>query len=181
MATVTKQTLGPPGPNAENPNRVELTVKEHREALTLIAGLFGIDTTADTDPLIDKPMIAKLAGVAEGTPGQWEQRTREQREKVPFPVPDDTRYPDKPQWRAISTVIACFLKPSNRWPQGVVARESTRVTERYTFAQLDGLDSDLAEEVRQLGGNDDRQRSLQGWRGWRTRLANEAAAATPEV
>lgn len=181
MSTVTKQKQGPPGPNATNPNRDPLTDQERTEALELIGELFGIDTDADDDPFIDKPMIAKLAGVADGTPGQWEQRTREGREKVAFPPPDDTRYPDKPQWRAVSTVIECFLKPSQRWPRGVVARESTRVTERYGIKELRQLDRELANEVTKLGGGDNRQRSLQGWRGWRTRLANEATAATPEV
>lgn len=159
---------------ASGNNPYALTRAERAEALNLIAELFGIDTDAEPDPLIDKPMIAKLAGVSEGTPGQWEQRTREGREKVPFPPADDTRYPDKPQWRAISTIIEGFLKPSDRWPRGVVARESTRATERYSFAELRRQEPDLAKEIKALNGNDDRVRSLQGWRGWRTRLANEA-------
>lgn len=160
----------------ENTHHVRLTNAERAEALNLIGELFGINTQLDDDPLIDKPMIAKLAGVSEGTPGQWEQRTREGREKVPFPVADDPRYPDKPQWRAISTIIEGFLKPSNRWPRGSVARESTRATERFTYAQLVQQDSQLAGEISALWGADNRTRSLQGWRGWRTRLANEAEA-----
>lgn len=156
-------------------NYQPLTGEEWAAALALISELFGIDTAEDSDPLIDKPMIAKLAGVAEGTPGQWEQRTREGTEKVPFPEADDTRYPDKPQWRAISTIIERFLNPSGRWPRGVVARESTRVTERYSYAKLAQLDASLAAEVAALGGNDRRERSIQGWRGWRTRLANQAS------
>lgn len=147
------------------------------EAHRLIRELFGIDTNTDPDPLIDKPMIAKLAGVAEGTPGQWEQRTREGTEKVPFPPADDPRYADKPQWRAISTIIERFLNPSGRWPRGAVARESTRVTERHSYAQLARLDANLAAEVAALGGNDRRLRSIQGWRGWRTRLRNQAGDA----
>lgn len=160
----------------EHPNHERLTDAERAEALNLIGQLFGIDTQQDDDPLIDKPMIAKLAGVSEGTPGQWEQRTREGREKVPFPKADDPRYPDKPQWRAISTIIEGFLKPSNRWPRGTVARESTRATERLAYAELVQADSKLAGEIARLKGADNRVRSLQGWRGWRTRLANEAAA-----
>lgn len=160
----------------ENTHYERLTNAERAEAHNLISDLFGINTELDEDPLIDKPMIAKLAGVAEGTPGQWEQRTREGKEKIPFPEADDPRYPDKPQWRAISTIIEGFLKPSNRWPRGSVARESTRATKRYTYAELVRVDNTLAGEVSSLGGADNRVRSLQGWRGWRTRLANEAAA-----
>jgi hypothetical protein len=57
-----------------------------------------------------------------------------------------------------------------------VARESTRAAVRYTYAELVQEDSKLAGEIASLWGADDRSRSLQGWRGWRTRLANEAAA-----
>lgn len=160
----------------KNPHYERLTNAERAEALNLIGELFGIDTSSGDDQLIDKPMIAKLAGVSEGTPGQWEQRTREGREKVPFPMADDTRYPDKPQWWAIGTIIQLFLKPSNRWPRGSVARESTRATERFTYAELVQVDAQLAGEIASLWGADDRSRSLQGWRGWRTRLTNEAAA-----
>ena len=91
-----------------------LTPRERTEALTLIAELFGIFN--EDDPLIDMPMIAELAGVAIGTPGAWQQRTRAGKERVPFPPPDDPRYHDKPQWRAVSTIIEGFLLPSQRWP-----------------------------------------------------------------
>lgn len=159
------------------PNGYQLTAEERAEVHSLLRELFGIDTDRDPDPLIDKPMIARLAGVSVGTPGQWEQRTREGKEKIDFPEPDEQRYRDKPQWHAVSTIVQRFLKPTGRWPRGAVARLSTRATERYTFTQLIELDPKLAAEIRELNVADGKPRSIQGWRGWRTRTRNERDAA----
>lgn len=86
----------------------------------------------EQDPLIGLPQIAQLAGVAANTPMIWRQRSRGDytgpgKLKKPFPQPDDDRYSDKPQWRAISTVLD-WLWETKRWPRGSVARESTRGT-----------------------------------------------------
>lgn len=133
----------------------------------------GYDPEQDEDPLIDMPMIAKLAGVAAGTPGAWQQRTREGKERVAFPDPGDTRYPDKPQWFAVSQIVAGFLKPSDRWPRGAVARESTRAgaRPRLAFPQLVQQEPELAAKIWELRANDNLPRTVQGWRSLCTRRA----------
>lgn len=151
-----------------------LTVEELDSAYEALREILpGYDPAIDDDPLIDMPMVARLAGVAAGTPGAWQQRTREGKERVAFPDPGDTRYPDKPQWYAVSQIVAAFLKPSNRWPRGVVAREQTRAgaQPRLTFVQLAAQEPALAEELFALGVQDAKARTLQGWRGLRTRSA----------
>lgn len=137
------------------------------------------DADEDDDPLIDMPMIAKLAGVAPGTPGAWQQRTREGKERVAFPDPADTRYADKPQWRAVSQIVVGFLIPSRRWPRGAVAREQTRAdaVPRMTLAELRRVDRELARQLRALGHRDQRARTLQGWRSLRTRRAGQQTPA----
>jgi hypothetical protein len=129
----------------------------------------------DPDPLIDAPMFAHLAGVAPNTPGAWQQRTKEGKEKVPFPEPAEPKYRDKPQWGAISQALR-YLMDSGRWPRGVVARENTRAgsgRERISFSDLTDVDRDLALALASLGANDNRPRTLQGWRSLRTRRATE--------
>lgn len=133
----------------------------------------------DPDPLIDAPMLAELAGVAPNTPGAWQQRTKEGREKVAFPEPGEDKYRDKPQWFAISQALR-YLMDSGRWPRGVSARESTRAgagRERLMYAELAALDPTLAGQLAELNANDRRARTLQGWRSLRTRRAHEADRA----
>jgi hypothetical protein len=153
----------------------KLTVEARAEALLLIRGLFGIDTSNDADPLIDMPMIAELAGVAIGTPGAWQQRTKAGTERIPFPPPDDHRYHDKPQWRAITTIIEGFLGPSGRWPRGTAARESTRIerphtrraatsTTRTGLSGLRRTEPELADQLAYLRLDDGQVRTLGGWR-----------------
>lgn len=161
----------------ETPGRPPFTEAQRQEVRDLVAELFGI--TGEDDPLIDMPMIAELAGVAPGTPGAWQQRTKEGTERVPFPEPHDPRYLDKPQWHAVRFVEE-FLWPSGRWEngRGSVARENTRVTKRYTHKQLKKAMPELADAISDLGAVDDKSRSIQGWRSHRTR-ATKAAAAKP--
>lgn len=172
---MSEETAGPA--EEEAPARPAFTDQQRQEVRDLVAELFGI--TGEDDPLIDMPMIAELAGVAPGTPGAWQQRTREGTERIPFPAPHDDRYLDKPQWRAVRFVEE-FLWPSGRWEKGrgTVARTSTRVTKRYTFKQMSKVNPELAAEIVQLGVHlaDDKVRSLQGWRSHRTRAANAKEA-----
>lgn len=151
-----------------------LSIQEQDEALDLIAGLFGIDTVADTDPLIDMPMIAELAGVSPGTPGAWQQRTKKGIERVAFPEPADDRYEDKPQWNALSQIVAGFLKPSGRWPRGTAAR--TRAP-RISFDTLKNEHPTTADALKGLRGDDGRARTVQGWRARLTTLRNNAPDA----
>ena len=141
---------------------------------TLATIIPGWDVDEDDDPLIDMPMIAELAGVASGTPSAWQQRTREGKERVPFPEPADTRYRDKPQWRAVSQIVVGFLKPSGRWPRGKAAREQTRADAqvKLTLAQLRQADRELWRQLKELGHRDSKARTIQGWRSLRTRRAN---------
>jgi hypothetical protein len=167
------------GGQAVETMRWKLTDEEKAEALNLLTELFGIDTTDDPDPLIDIPMIAELAGVAPGTPDAWRQRTRSGMERIPFPEPGDHRYKDKPQWYAITQVIQGFLLPSGRWPRGHIGRAGTRVSDadRLDYAQLALADQELALEIARFGAIDGKRRSLQGWRGWRTRAKRATQAA----
>jgi hypothetical protein len=137
----------------------------------------GWEPADDPDPLIDAPMFAHLAGVAPNTPGAWQQRTKEGKEKEPFPEPGEDKYKDKPQWFAISQALA-YLRSSGRWPRGVAARENTRAghgRERITYRDLATLDRDLAVQLAALNANDGAARTIQGWRSLRTRRATEAA------
>lgn len=154
-----------------------LSVEELDEIYAALSEIIpGWTPEEDEDPLIDMPMIARLAGVAAGTPGAWQQRTREGKEAVPFPKPDDTRYADKPQWRAVSTIVVGFLKKSNRWPRGAVSRPRTRAdaVPRLTLSELRQVDKELARDLRALGHKDQRSRTIQGWRSLRTRRFNAA-------
>lgn len=83
-----------------------------------------IDLTKESDPLIDQPMIAALAGVQNATVYQWLTRSKAGLLLPAFPEPDDSRYVDKPQWRAISTVVN-WLWP-RRWPPGASGRPESR-------------------------------------------------------
>jgi hypothetical protein len=99
------------------------------QALEYLRKQYCLDPS-DNDPLISLPQIAALAGVAPNTPTIWRQRSKEGytgpgKHREPFPAPDDKRYSDKPQWRAISTVLHWLVK-TRRWPRGAVAREVTR-------------------------------------------------------
>jgi hypothetical protein len=167
----------------ETASRPPFTEAMCQEVRDLVAELFGI--TGEEDPLIDMPMIAELAGVAPGTPGAWQQRYGADRSVPgaavmhPFPEPHDGRYLDKPQWRAVS-FVRDFLYPTGRWPRGTVARESTRVTKRYTFSQLKKAQPELAEAIKELGAVDDKPRSVQGWRSHRTRASKAASRPAPK-
>lgn len=172
MSSVARQEARYSMSEDEATGPIRLTDEEAQEVLDLVAELFGI--TGEPDPLIDLPMIAELAGVASNTPKAWQQRTRNGQERVPFPAPHDDRYTDKPQWHAVRLVEE-FLKPSGRWPRGSVARESTRVTKRYTFKQLVKANAELADDIRKLKAVDDVARSIQGWRSHRTRMAGRRA------
>lgn len=85
----------------------------------------GLDA-ADPDPFIDLPLIAKMGGLALATPRAWRNRSRPEytgRGKLEgadrFPDPDDTRYPTKPQWRAVSTILP-YLWRRGAWPPPAV-------------------------------------------------------------
>lgn len=97
----------------------------------------AIDLSKESDPLIDLPLIAALAGVQPGTPGQWIQRSKAGLLLPSFPEPDDQRYVDKPQWRAISTIVS-WLWP-RRWPPGVSGRPESRGTRKARKAAANGL------------------------------------------
>lgn len=97
-----------------------------------------IDLTKETDPLIDLPMIAKLAGVQSSTPGQWIQRSKSGLLLPPFPEPADSRYPDKPQYRAISQVVN-WLWPK-RWPPGASGRPESRGPRKARQTEADQPD-----------------------------------------
>lgn len=104
----------------------QVSREDQAQALAFIQTHFG---ATESDPLIDLPQIADLAGVAKNTPMIWRQRSRKNYTgpgalKRPFPEPDDPRYPDKPQWR-LSTVLR-WLVGTRRWPRGAVARPETR-------------------------------------------------------
>jgi hypothetical protein len=154
--------------------------EELNAAYDVLARLLpGWDPVEDPDPLIDAPMFAELAGVAPNTPGAWQQRTREGKEKVPFPEPGEDKYRDKPQWFAISQALR-YLMDSYRWPRGTAARENTRAgagRERIPFRDLAQLDQSLAVQLAALNANDNRARTIQGWRSLRTRRATEAQRA----
>lgn len=135
----------------------------------------GWDPAEDPDPLIDAPMFAELAGVAPNTPGAWQQRTREGKEKVPFPAPGEDKYADKPQWFAISQALR-YLMDSCRWPRGTAARENTRAgqgRERISYQELADADPGLAVQLAALNANDAKRRTVQGWRSLRTRRTTE--------
>lgn len=83
-----------------------------------------IDLARESDPLIDLPLIAAMAGVRAATPSQWIQRSKSGLLIPAFPLPADDRYPDKPQWRAISQVVN-WLWP-RRWPPGSSGRPEAR-------------------------------------------------------
>lgn len=82
-----------------------------------------VDLSKESDPLIDQPMIAALAGVRVATVYQWVLRTDAGLLDPPFPQPDDDRYKDKPQYR-LSTVLT-WLWPK-RWPPGASGRPESR-------------------------------------------------------
>lgn len=97
----------------------------------------AIDLSRETDPLIDMPLIAALAGVRPQTPAQWIQRSKTGLLVPGFPDPADTRYKDKPQWRAISQVVD-WLWP-NRWPPGASGRPEARGNRRLRQVTRQGL------------------------------------------
>lgn len=153
---------------------------EQREAAyaALADVLPGWSPADDPDPLIDAPMLAHLAGVAPSTPGAWQQRTREGTERVAFPEPGEGKYRDKPQWFAISQALR-YLIDSDRWPRGTVARTNTRAERvaRITFEELKAADAETANALWSLRAEDDKRRTLQGWRSLRTRRSSTKAAS----
>lgn len=101
--------------------------EEVAAALVLLRTELGLN---EADPLIGLRQIAQLAGVAPNTPTIWRVRSRAEytgpgKMRRPFPQPDDTRYPDKPQWHAISTVLP-WLWTEGKLPRGSVGRPWTR-------------------------------------------------------
>lgn len=84
----------------------------------------------EKDPMIDLREVAILADVSPNTPPQWRQRARTAREtrgvRRPFPAPDNPEHPDKPLWRAVSTICP-WLDETRRWPPGSTARPEARV------------------------------------------------------
>lgn len=97
------------------------------EAQRTVAERLGWELGPNEDPKIGLPEIAKLAGVAPGTPTQWRARTLrgELTGDRAFPEPDDPRFVDKPQWLAIATVIP-WLDRTKRWPPGSAGRPESR-------------------------------------------------------
>lgn len=108
-------------------HELPVPTEEVAAALSFLRTELGLD---EHDPLISSPQIAQLAGVAKNTPMIWRARSRPEysgpgKLRNPFPPPDDTRYSDKPQWRAISSVLP-WLWTEGKLPRGSVAREATR-------------------------------------------------------
>lgn len=108
-------------------DRAEPGTEQWKVEQRMVADALGWDLSAEEDPLVGLPEIAKVAGVSIGTPTQWRARTRrgELKGDRAFPDPDDPRYPDKPQWRAIKTIIP-WLKRTRRWPPGAAGRPESR-------------------------------------------------------
>ena len=100
---------------------------EWKAAQQIVADRIGWELEPTEDPKIGLPEIAKLAGVAIGTPTQWRARTfrGELTGDKAFPEPDDERYPDKPQWLAIETIIP-WLDRTRRWPPDSAGRPESR-------------------------------------------------------
>lgn len=101
--------------------------EEVAAALVFLRNELGL---SESDPLISLRQIAAMAGVAPNTPTIWRARSRPEytgpgKMRRPFPAPDDTRYPDKPQWRAIGSVLP-WLWTEGKLPRGSVGRPETR-------------------------------------------------------
>ncbi len=106
---------------------IEQGSPEWRDIQRHLIETLGWQLRPDEDPAVALPEIAKLAGVAQGTPTQWRARTLrgELVGERAFPEPDDDRYADKPQWKAIKTIIP-WLKRTKRWPPGAAGRPESR-------------------------------------------------------
>lgn len=100
---------------------------EWREAQQIVAEALGWKLEPDEDPKVGLPEIAKVAGVAIGTPTQWRARTLrgELSGDRAFPEPDDDRFADKPQWLALKTIIPWLMR-TKRWPPGSAGRPESR-------------------------------------------------------
>jgi hypothetical protein len=95
---------------------------------SIIRDRLGIDCSDEPDPLIDLKDIAALAGLAEGTPGQMRQRSKDGKGRVKFPAEAPgigRRWPDKPLFNAVTQVIP-YMEETGNWPPGAGARMTTR-------------------------------------------------------
>lgn len=106
---------------------IHVPPEEVAAALVFLRTELGLE---ESDPLISLRQIAAMAGVAPNTPTIWRQRSRPDYDgpgkiKDAFPAPDDTRYSDKPQWRAIKTVLP-WLWRNGKLPRGSTSRPLTR-------------------------------------------------------
>jgi len=105
------------------------SIDELAECWRIIRERLGIDAGPnDPDPLIDLKNIAHLSGLAEDTPGQQRQRSKQGGGKVKFPAEDPKlgeRWPEKPLFRAVTAVIP-YLEATGNWPPGSGARPTTR-------------------------------------------------------
>jgi hypothetical protein len=107
---------------------VSVGTEQWGEVMDLVAPLLGMTTwNRSEDRMVSLNQIAKVAGVAKGTPIQWRQRTlRGELEGVKaFPDPDDPdTFPDKPMW-LLSTVVN-HLIANRKWPPGAAGRPAAR-------------------------------------------------------
>lgn len=95
--------------------------------MPVVSDLLGVEVNGDQDRMVGLIQVARLAGVAPGTPIQWRQRTRrgELTGEKAFPEPDDEdTFPDKPMWR-LSTVLNYLLR-AKKWPLGAAGRPLER-------------------------------------------------------
>jgi hypothetical protein len=143
----------------------------------------GIDTQVDPDPLIDLPRIAKLAGLAPGTPGQQRQRSLAGKSRERFPDPDPiagSRFEDKPMWKAVTDVVPYLMRTGN-WPPEAGARHQTRggksdapPPERYSFRQLAEVAPLLHNKLYRSKAGTSGLRTLERWRQAAERYAEAA-------
>lgn len=106
----------------------EIPAAQLAEYHSIISERLGINCDEEPDPLIDLKDIAALAGLAEGTPGQMRQRSKDGKGRVKFPSEAPgigQRWPDKPLFKAVTEVIP-YMEETGNWPPGTGARLATR-------------------------------------------------------